>query len=455
MPATSTPRSAFTLLELLIVVAVIAALMLMTLSSVVSIREKARMTATSARMQNVLNGLATYASNERSACYALQSAIGLGGVLTYSSIKVINDSLVPACSKPPGFTQVQKTPTMASPSKIPFDFSSHAQNPEQLTLWRRLIEEVFDVMPPTGAVWALADYQNPAKGGWPTQWPETDWDQSPPGTNPPILRFPWGKPGLRADGTICDPVLPAALTGANYAESTTWAGFHYVQTTALLNEWVTCGAPATTRIWNWTSANNLQSDAVLLTTASRSDGTAVPGLGNQNTNSNSPMPFDMGWMSPLATIGFLQAAGVLTADTGADDFRNNRKPSAAWNDAWGHPLIVVYAMFQPERFSRTFDDLDRRDLLLKASMRAYQFDRELYVAVAAMGPVKPDPLPDTWAPTADTTTLRDYWMQLRDITQAADWNESSFAAPPKAWNQSVRLNERNGCRSLVTTVRGY
>jgi hypothetical protein len=175
----------------------------------------------------------------------------------------------------------------------------------------------------------------------------------------------------------------------------------------------------------------------------------VASVATSTTNSNVALPFDMGWMSPLPTIGLLQASGVLRqGTTGEDDYRNGRKSTEPWNDAWGHPLVVVYALFQPERYVRNFDQQNRRDKLLKDALKAYQYNRSVYLAVGAAGGSMPATLPLTWAAGSDAVTMRDYWMQIRDVSGAAAWNETAFSAPP--W-KGLKRGKKNGYTCYVST----
>ncbi len=452
-------RRGFSLLELLIVVAIVMVLVGLTISCVTMIKERAREHATMARMQNILNGLTQYAASDGSPGVGLQIAYDLGGVPYFAQISNINNySITSLCAKPPGFMQWTWVPPIATPawSQAPFDATNYSANPERITLWRRLIDDVYDAKPPAppAATWAsAADYMAAGQpGAWPTQWPETDWDLPSPGVNPPILRFPWGKPGLRVDGAICDPNLPSGPTTTKITEKTTSAGLTKENPPeAVLNNWVTTGAPATSRIWDWTASDPNQTDGVTLTGAHRSSDLAINIVGaDPLKNANAPMPFDEGWMSPLKSIQLLQAAGVLQRGAvGEGEYRNGRSGSQPWNDAWGHPLVVVYAMFQPERYVRTFDGQNRRDLLLRSARKEYQYNRSCYFAVGAPGYVLSPTLapPLTWAAGADATTLRDYWLQIRDVADAATFTEASFSSAP--W-KGVKVGKKAGMKCMLT-----
>ncbi len=441
----------FTLIELLIVIAIISILAGMTLGVIIMVKERAKDLSTQSRMQAVLNGLVQYSSGDGSPVVGLQTKLNLGGVQTFATVKNLLDSNPPAFAKPAGFIEWYGNPgPPATTWNVTVDSSNYNTDPERLAIWRRLTDEVFEVMPIPGVgSWASTDYTT----YWPSQWPETDWDLATPGSNPPILRFPWGKPGLRIDATLCDPNADSTNTGKTVSEGFINAGHHFVVSSPqIMNRWVTCGSPVSTRLWTWSTSSPAETADVQITTCNRSDGNAYVPADSMH-NSNVAMPFDMGWMSPLATIRLLQAADVLKPGTvGEDDYRSGRKPSSPWNDAWGNPLVVTYAMFQPERFVRTFDGQNRRDFLMRGAMKEYQYNRSIYLAVGDPGPdltpaVAGLVLPKTWIASDDAITLRDYWKQIRFVTDAKDWNENAFASPP--WD-GIRLRKKSGVKCLVT-----
>src|SRR4051812_5563493 len=96
-------RSAFTLMELLIVITIIAVLGSMVLATSVMIKEKAKELATKSRMQAILNALTTYGGNQGSTCLKLQSALGLGGVATFDTVSVINGAKAAGSAEPTPF----------------------------------------------------------------------------------------------------------------------------------------------------------------------------------------------------------------------------------------------------------------------------------------------------------------------------------------------------------------
>lgn len=207
-----------------------------------------------------------------------------------------------------------------------------------------------------------------------------------------------------------------------------------------------------------------------------------------------PERFRLRDLSPFNTRKMLTIAGLLPAKQsdpawGQTEYMTNRKPGENWNDAWGHPLVVATALYQPtwrtatpspsvpgwidgawptppsptaafapstppvpfasygptmEIPSATTDRSARKALL--DHLKLYQYDRSVYLAVAAVGPhawvsdalLKSSTVSD-WAdsPTVPTTgTLDALWAQANWVCQQAkvrefdhDWSELSIDNP--------------------------
>ena len=77
--------SAFTLIELLIVVTVIAILAAMILEVMNMVRFKSRVVVTNQRMEAILEALTQYGRAQGSGCYMIQSGANLGGTLLYQA----------------------------------------------------------------------------------------------------------------------------------------------------------------------------------------------------------------------------------------------------------------------------------------------------------------------------------------------------------------------------------
>jgi prepilin-type N-terminal cleavage/methylation domain-containing protein len=153
-------------------------------------------------------------------------------------------------------------------------------------------------------------------------------------------------------------------------------------------------------------------------------------------------------------------------------YRTDRNPRQPWNDNWGHPLVVAYALFQPTRnlmvnsvrvqenpqCQDQFDhnvtanpEVYNNDTGLTQARNLYQYDRSVYLVVAAAGPyvrgITDAKLGFGGASTTDSdwndTTngnLVKIWRQATDVCQQKkEWDETSFGSPP--W-QGVRQGNK-------------
>jgi prepilin-type N-terminal cleavage/methylation domain-containing protein len=127
-------------------------------------------------------------------------------------------------------------------------------------------------------------------------------------------------------------------------------------------------------------------------------------------------------LSTAKSADLLALSGVVE-DGQAATVRGDRGRNRPWNDAWGHPLVVAYGLFQPV----TAADL-------REAQQRYGYTRGLYLAVAAAGPeiadaaVRDDlalPVPAAW--DADMAAL---WTQACTVAGASAWTGAAFAQPP-------------------------
>jgi general secretion pathway protein G len=211
-----------------------------------------------------------------------------------------------------------------------------------------------------------------------------------------------------------------------------------------------------------------------------------------------PERFRLRDLSPFNTRKLLLLAGMLPTKQNDPawaqaQYQTNRGIDEPWNDAWGHPLVVASALYQPtwrtvnplptipgwqdgawptpasatmamdpstppigfalygpavETPSAPNDRSARKAIL--DHMKLYQYNRSVYVAVAAIGPqawiddtALKSSNPTDWAnsPTAPTTGALDaLWSQANWVCQQAtehefdhDWSELSIDNP--AWKE--------------------
>ncbi len=157
-------------------------------------------------------------------------------------------------------------------------------------------------------------------------------------------------------------------------------------------------------------------------------------------------PFALPTMSPLASLELLILAGV---EVDAARWATDRGSKRPFNDAWGHPLVIGYAFYQPRRNttvsirtmqvgggSYTGVDAIRNviyeDLFFTHAEKTYQYTKAVYLVAAAAGPVLTQPLSGSATVAnlaADQTAI---WNQATTACEAGRWDAEAWTAPP--WN---------------------
>ncbi|MDA3959993.1 MAG: type II secretion system protein [Planctomycetota bacterium] len=178
-----------------------------------------------------------------------------------------------------------------------------------------------------------------------------------------------------------------------------------------------------------------------------------------------------------ATVGVNESVAAYFGD---------RSPKRPWNDAWGRPLVVAYAMYQPRRNvsirvrevvltarggsgtnNSTGDYRIRQDLYLKRAESAYGFTRAFYLSAGSIGPVLPATMseaqlanPSTDWTTPDTGLFDHMWDA---INQAANtdpaglelWRTDPTTTPlvnaftDAPWGE-VHRGDRGGAPRFIT-----
>lgn len=180
----------------------------------------------------------------------------------------------------------------------------------------------------------------------------------------------------------------------------------------------------------------------------------APGL----LTSVGPRSFALSQMNPRCSEAFWVAAGICPS-IGA--YRSDRSPRQPWNDAWGHPLVAAYALYQygprapgqsplvPARSddpATAWDEPDRDQVAAAVgpangmsalgvkyarqqvlAMEALRHPSIVYVAVGALGPRPVDA-----------------WADVRAASQAADASSPADreAVWVSAWEQINALSNR-------------
>ena len=321
----SQPRHGFTLIELLVVIAIMATLAGMVIALIGPIRLRAKLTATTVKMQGVLDGLASKGQQEGSAVYALQ---------------------------------VETLPWV--PNAM---LGEIATDPEAgLRGVRTYIIDPMSQLPTPGP---------------PPKQPLNDWGM--PISAGPTTRIitPWGKSG-KVDTT---PPFAAA----------------------------------------------------------------------------PPSPLKLRDISPFNTRKLLYAASVIPLDKTKSpafkEYLTDRGENQPWNDRWGHPLVVGSVLYQPGcDFGSSAGIMLATRQETADALKRYQFNRALYVSVAAVGPSAritaskmSSDIEGDWISTSGV--LQSIWDQANAVCQQAkvaqydgDWSEKSFDS--RAWT-GIKIGNKN------------
>lgn len=471
-------RAAFTLIELLVVVAIIALLAALLLSGIGPLRQKMKALATTRTMQQVLSTMEQYGTGGIDLPSAIHTA-ATGTELRLAPLRKVFDTLIGTYS-----LDITK-------AKRQSDFPPNVGNRWEFHWWNK---------PPGPRSWPFPDTRLDYVLTFPSReisrlspyrtfevYGDNLDTHSHPTTDGDGINKDWLGDAIkkrRANesplGETLDRTLEVVPDGKrppswyrerwpNIFETTRGAGddLKYEQIVWPPSDWDQDEPGEVPPIWPWPWGKSM---------LTRQFGRAIDQRDRH----------DLGQLSPLATIQLLQLAGIVEADdAGAAAYRGNRGPKQPWNDAWGNPLVLVWAECMAPRYefvadargnpypgARTagaeFLELERiahplagpvlkvsehmhggRDYLYQRAKDTYGFARAAYVAVGALGPqVRGGPLTTPWAAEEDRKKLRDFWVQIREVTAASDWTEKSFDQPP--WS-GTRDRRSGGERCFVST----
>ncbi len=562
-------RRAFTLIELLVVIAIIMVLAGLLIGIGWQVVTTSKERVAQQRVEELVRALSSYAKMDRSAAAALQQYCHLGGVVAWAPcdevIEAVRQDQPPvlvnwrtvrnfpawavdacgpefACDRyyPPAYC-IRKlgcfyTPGSRATNKVETVDDGYSATKFNETVGRdSLHSRVLDVVPPSEGPIPQFWYETV----WPKWWPLTNWDQEDPPTviyaqdpegapadpllaiadiyHPPVLRFPWGDPGLRTDGNRVDPAVPADEEVGSWPRAMMVDDWRDPADLPIWNGWACYGRqtynnpskgnfPIETTAWPMLEATGgMEGSVWLLRNPDKLDWTSLlntlwgkkwefpyPGREDLIYRWRSdvwdsqpasedlmvrfdpevlgvrPQPFDMGLMSPIRSIQLLQASGLLPPGAeGREAYRSDRTPGRPWNDPWGMPLVIVYALWQPERFEldmlhdEEYKITRYRDRLLKASQREYGRSRSLYLAIGCPGPELDDDVlsvwngSSAWSSDDDAKVLRMLWRQVRRVCKAHEWDEDLMAGKKEDLREEwdpMRKVEENGFTCMVSTV---
>lgn len=165
---------------------------------------------------------------------------------------------------------------------------------------------------------------------------------------------------------------------------------------------------------------------------------------------------------PDATARLLERSGVCAR---AEDYATKRDRTWPWNDAWGHPLGVGAALYQPQRSvgiaTRSYFDTDSRrsyqpaDLFLKRATSVYGLTRAVYAAAASAGPRLRVPLSEAADAVARARAdARAVWTQAIDVCQRDGvFDEHGFDRPPWTGTRRARVGGERCFLTLPIEIR--
>ncbi|MBA2480970.1 MAG: type II secretion system protein [Planctomycetes bacterium] len=411
---------AFTLIELLIVIGIIALLSSMLLVGIGELRIRAKGIDTMTRMEDVLNKLQLVGQADGETAYQIQRD-GLGEDFRWDSLRAILRSS--DLTGQPNMIPPNMKLREAGPMNVRIaDFSLEKQ-----VCWLMRDSVGKYIKNTSGAAWKIgADFYTDDRGNsFPSPLGESldgTMEVMPPSPQDPtwyLIKWP----------TVIETVTPNIFPIPPTYNQTCWP----------VSDWDQA-APGIIPV-RWCTPW----DHGIL---SRTTGTIVEQRPQHN----------LGELSPLNSITLLQLSGILPKGAaGADAYRTDRTTSRPWNDRWGNPLVVVNAVFIPGRYDfnpgeETADLKRGRDYLLKTAKQLYLYNRAVFISVGAVGPKLRTPLPSPWTPTEDAIALRDLWIQIRETTEAAKWDETAFEKPP--W-QGTRQRKQGSERCFVTVPYSF
>ncbi|MBA3683921.1 MAG: prepilin-type N-terminal cleavage/methylation domain-containing protein [Planctomycetes bacterium] len=149
-----------------------------------------------------------------------------------------------------------------------------------------------------------------------------------------------------------------------------------------------------------------------------------------------PATFQLASMNARRSTELLAAAGVLPTTAGAAAYNTDRSANAPWNDRWGNPLLVAYALYQfsPAPAQALDGYFDNQWRLVN---ERYGRTRSLLVSIGAAGPNLPVgySISDLAVAGAHDGSLDNLWDNVEAVANRDDagnprWRVDLGASPP-------------------------
>ena len=157
--------------------------------------------------------------------------------------------------------------------------------------------------------------------------------------------------------------------------------------------------------------------------------------------SKPPAPFALSQMDPAMTAHLLDLAELLP---GGDltRYTTDRDPDEAWNDRWGHPLVVGYALYQygpqPAATNETPPPSKGFNWQWKLAKETYGYTRSCYFAVGSAGPLLDVPVTDVAALWGQINQVANQDRDGTELYRVGADGTNAMARPP--W-EGVRVEK--------------
>jgi prepilin-type N-terminal cleavage/methylation domain-containing protein len=178
----------------------------------------------------------------------------------------------------------------------------------------------------------------------------------------------------------------------------------------------------------------------------------LPGLDDTGA-ALAVVPMTLEDFQPSATTKLLLRASMIEAESDWGVPVSASGATKAWNDAWGHPLVVGYAIWRSRAVSlrRIMSNTqDSRNDLLDLALAKYGAVGEVYLAVGAVGPeLRPGLTGNTSGVliTDQSQLPINLWAQVTDVCDAKAWTQEHRVSPK--W-QGVKTARKGAERCFLS-----
>lgn len=155
-------------------------------------------------------------------------------------------------------------------------------------------------------------------------------------------------------------------------------------------------------------------------------GLAFGAAGGGQATPTTVADFTLAQMNPLRSYELLQAAGILRpGNEGLTAYATNRSDNVAWNDRWGNPLVVAYALYQYGPAAGANESPPGTagfDSQWRQVLERYGTTRSITLVVGAPGPGLPNNVDPAQlaTPAGRDSVLPLLWTHIDTVANRAD-----------------------------------